>query len=312
MTQRLLIALLYVASVHAQTTLASSALSIAIGNERNITLGAPASAAVSIGQAMIMNRELAQVVQVNGRQLLVNRGQYGTTAATHARGTTTWFGPVNAFVQSDPSGACVRTALPYVPVVAISTGNAYDCIGSVYTLVAGVVSVLGTVNGGTGNNVFTAGECIQGGSGGTSLESAGAPCASSGGAAVLTVSADWTTATATGDGQFYFTVPSRLNGLDLTAIVGTVVSVGTTGTLTVQVARCSTVATGDTCSGTVADMLSTRLTIDSNEASSATAAIPAVIDATYMGVTTNMVLRVDIDAVQSTPAEGLILTLIFG
>lgn len=127
----------------------------------------------------------------------------------------------------------------------------------------------------------------------------------------LAVSAAWDEATATGDGQYYFVVPARLNGLTLTGIVGTVVSVGATGTLTVQVARCAPVATGDTCSGTVADMLSTRLTIDSNEASSSTAATAAAINATNATVSTNQVLRVDVDAVHSTPAEGLILTLIF-
>ena len=118
-------------------------------------------------------------------------------------------------------------------------------------------------------------------------------------------------ATATGDGKYYFVVPSTLNGMNLVSVSASVVAVGTTNTTDIQLAKCSVVATGSQCSGTVVDMLSTKLTIDSNESKSSTAAAPAVIDAANDAVATDQVIRVDVDAVSTTPANGLIVTLGF-
>ncbi len=152
----------------AQTTLASSTLGAPAGTtQSNIQMGSTATAVA--GQVVVANTEIMGIVSVNGRQLNVTRGSNGSTAAAHVLGTTLWIGPLNAFVASDPSGACTRVSLPYVPVVSTSTGNAYDCIGSVYTLVAGAVSVLGTVNGGTGNNTYAANACLITSGAGTSF-----------------------------------------------------------------------------------------------------------------------------------------------
>ena len=119
-----------------------------------------------------------------------------------------------------------------------------------------------------------------------------------------------TTDTATGDGAKYFVVPSTLNGYTLTSVSGHVVSAGTTGTLDVDLARCAAVASGSTCSGTVADMLSTNLTIDSGESKSSTAAAAVAINASNDDVATDQVIRVDVDAVHSgTAAKGLVLVL---
>jgi hypothetical protein len=119
------------------------------------------------------------------------------------------------------------------------------------------------------------------------------------------------TTTATGDGKYYFDVPSELNGMNLVAVSGKVIAVGTTGTINIDLARCAVVATGAPCSGTVSDMLSTNLTIDSNEEKSSTAASAAVIDTANDDVSTLQTVRVDVDAVHTTPATGLILTLEF-
>jgi len=121
---------------------------------------------------------------------------------------------------------------------------------------------------------------------------------------------DYTTTLTTGDGKLYFSIPARLNGSNLVAVTGQVITTGTVGTTTVQLARCANAATGNACSSTVSDMLSTKLTIDASEDSSDTAAIPSVVNQTYDDVSTNQVIRVDVDVV-STGSQGLILNLTF-
>ena len=51
--------------------------------------------------------------------------------------------------------------------------------------------------------------------------------------------------------------------------------------------------------------------MDRGETGSETAATPYVIDTFSDGVTENDVLRIDVDAVSTTPAKGLIVTLGF-
>lgn len=127
---------------------------------------------------------------------------------------------------------------------------------------------------------------------------------------VQLIAFDFTTDTATGDGKFYFIVPASLNGMILVAVRAEVVTAGTTNPTTVDLARCATAATGNLCSGTVVDMLSTNITIDSGENSTDTAAA-AVIDTANDDVTTGQVIRVDVDAISTTAAKGLIITITF-
>lgn len=112
---------------------------------------------------------------------------------------------------------------------------------------------------------------------------------------------DFTTDVTTGDGRVFFVVPEKFNNADLSRVHARVITAGTTGTLDIQVAN---VTDG-------VDMLSTKLTIDSGETGSDTAATPAVIDTTKDDVVTNDLLRIDIDAVQTTEPKGLIVTLEF-
>jgi hypothetical protein len=58
-------------------------------------------------------------------------------------------------------------------------------------------------------------------------------------------------------------------------------------------------------------MLTTKITIDSTETGSDTAATPAVIDTANDDVATNDVIRIDVDAISTTAAKGLIVTLTF-
>ena len=122
---------------------------------------------------------------------------------------------------------------------------------------------------------------------------------------------DFTTDTAVGDGKFYFVVPSSLTGMNLVEVNAQVITAGTTGTTNVDLARCVTAASGNACSSTVADMLSTNMTIDTGENSTDTAATAAVIDTTNDDVSTGQIVRVDVDAVHTTAAKGLIITLVF-
>jgi hypothetical protein len=119
-----------------------------------------------------------------------------------------------------------------------------------------------------------------------------------------------TTDNATGDGKVYVPIPSSLTGMDLVEVNMHVATVGTTGTLNVDLAKCDPVATGSQCTGTVGDMLSTNITIDSNESKSATATA-YVIDTAQDDVTTDDVIRIDVDTVHTTAAKGLILAMTF-
>lgn len=105
----------------------------------------------------------------------------------------------------------------------------------------------------------------------------------------------------TGDGKFYFTIPEDLNGANLVGVHARVVTAGTTGTTDIQIANVTDSV----------DMLSTKLTIDSAETGSDTAATSAVIDTTKDDVATNDLLRIDIDAISTTAPKGLVLRLRF-
>ncbi len=112
---------------------------------------------------------------------------------------------------------------------------------------------------------------------------------------------DFTTEVATGDGKFYFHVPTALDGMNLVAVHAEVITAGTTGTTDIQIYNLT-----DTV-----DMLSTKITIDSGETGSDTAATPPVIDTDNDDVATNDVIRIDVDAVSTTAPEGLLVTMEF-
>jgi len=112
---------------------------------------------------------------------------------------------------------------------------------------------------------------------------------------------DWTTPVSTGDGKYYFHIGETLDGKNLSYCHAEVITAGTTGTLEIQIHNVTKAV----------DMLSTTLQIDSGETGSDTAATPYVIDTNNDDVAENDLLRIDIDAVQTTPPEGLIVTLGF-
>lgn len=106
---------------------------------------------------------------------------------------------------------------------------------------------------------------------------------------------------ATGDGKAFFEVPEELNGMNLTGCGAFVYTAGTTGTMDIQIRNVT-----DT-----QDMLSTKITIDSTEVSSRTAAAPSVINASFDDVITGDRIAFDFDAVQTTKAKGAVVWMRF-
>jgi hypothetical protein len=109
--------------------------------------------------------------------------------------------------------------------------------------------------------------------------------------------------TGDGAGDVFWRVPSALNGCNLVEVAAQNQTAGTTGTMDIQIARIR--------SGTPADMLSTKITIDSTEIDSSTAATAAVINTSNDDVATGDQIRIDVDAVHTTPARGLVVELSF-
>lgn len=112
---------------------------------------------------------------------------------------------------------------------------------------------------------------------------------------------DFGTDVATGDGKGYFRVPSSLNGMNLVAVAARVITAGTTNTTDIQIHNVTDAV----------DMLSTKITIDSTETDSSTAATPPVIDGAADDVATGDLLRIDVDAVSTTAPKGLLVVLEF-
>lgn len=96
-------------------------------------------------------------------------------------------------------------------------------------------------------------------------------------------------------------VPAAFDGMNLVSVHAEVDTAGTTGTTDIQIHNVDNAL----------DMLSTKLTIDSGETGSDTAATAAVINASNDHVNTNDVLRIDIDAVSTTAPQGLLVTFGF-
>jgi hypothetical protein len=107
--------------------------------------------------------------------------------------------------------------------------------------------------------------------------------------------------TGIGDGKAFFRIPEELNGMNLTGVNASVFTAGTTNTTDIQI-RNKTDSQ---------DMLSTKITIDSTETDTSTAATPAVIDGAHDDVVTGDIIEIDIDAISTTPAKGLFVELRF-
>ena len=110
-----------------------------------------------------------------------------------------------------------------------------------------------------------------------------------------------TSSVTTGDEKLFYHVGPSLNGKNINYVHARVITAGTTGTTDIQITRIR--------SGTPVDVLSTKLTIDSGETGSDTAATPAVINTSNDDLATNDLLRIDVDAVSTTKPLGLIVSM---
>ncbi len=107
----------------------------------------------------------------------------------------------------------------------------------------------------------------------------------------------------TGDGKAYAMIPAALNGMNIVSAHAGLTTVSSSGLPTVQVRRIRD-AVADV------DTLSTRITIDANEATSYTAVAQPVINGSNALVSTGDRIAVDID-VAGTGAKGLIVAITF-
>lgn len=112
------------------------------------------------------------------------------------------------------------------------------------------------------------------------------------------------TAVSTGDDQAWFHCGPELAGFDLTDVRAYHATTGSGGSAT-------TINFRRDRGGTIVDMLSTALTIDVGERNHTTAATPAVINTANDDIADGDLIRVDIDAVPTTPPNGLTVALLF-
>jgi len=113
---------------------------------------------------------------------------------------------------------------------------------------------------------------------------------------------DASTDITTGDGKAILNIPTLLDGYVLKRVAASVTTAPVGAAISIQINNVTDNV----------DMLSTRLTIDAGEKTSATAATPAVIDTSHDDVATNDVIRIDVDQVGSTTAgAGLVVRLEF-
>jgi hypothetical protein len=104
------------------------------------------------------------------------------------------------------------------------------------------------------------------------------------------------------EGRGYIIIDEKDNGKDLTDVVAYVITAGTgAGTVQIQVHNLTQSV----------DMLSTVCSIDSGDNSSEDATTPAVINSSNSEVSTNDVIRFDIDAVTATAPNGLVIKIGF-
>lgn len=99
----------------------------------------------------------------------------------------------------------------------------------------------------------------------------------------------------TGDGKYYFFIDSNLDGYDLTDVeLSNDVPGTTSGTLTIDLTRCTV---GAAICSTLADMLSTSVSVDYDEFSSLTAASAVAINGSNNAVSAGQRIRIDVDAI---------------
>lgn len=91
----------------------------------------------------------------------------------------------------------------------------------------------------------------------------------------------------TGDGKVYYAVPAMINGSVITAVRADLLTASSSGAPNFDLTRIR--------SGTPVDILSTNLTVDQDETTSADATTPAVINTSNDDLQTGDLIRLDVD-----------------
>ena len=238
---------------------------------------------------------------------LVEHNQDGTHASTIVKTTGTQtisgdktFTGTNSYTTGNHTFASGKL-LATRPKITTSVDDANGNEEFIFTATASAVNELTQANGATGNSPATTA------SGGDSNVGWDVRMKGTGKFRKPTIVelpiGNPSTNLATGDGQAFFRIPAELNGMNLTGVAAQLYTAGTTNTHDFQIRRVR--------SATPADMLSTKITIDSTEVDTSTAATAAVINTSNDDVATGDLIAVDIDAVSTTPGKGAIIELRF-
>lgn len=236
--------------------------------------------------------EIIEYTGISGNELTgVTRGQSGTSGKSHNNGAT-----IVALVSSIHNNR-IADKLRSVDATLAQDTNNNEIIKT--SFVASAVNEITISNAATGNSAVIS---ATGGDTNTGIDM---KMKGTGkfrrptivGIQVIDAGSDVTT----GDGKAFFRVPAELNGMNLTGVAATVYTAGTTNTTDIQIRNVT-----DTV-----DILSTKITIDSGETDTATAATPAVINASNDDVATGDKIAIDIDATSTTKAKGLYVEMRF-
>lgn len=269
------------------TDLISASRTVINNNFTNLNtdkLEAPINASV-VGTGSVSNTEFgfldgvtsAIQTQIDARATTsVLTGSYAPIASPTFTGTVTLPVGLTGVIRAD-SG------------VVSTDSNVTDIVSAASTTVAGKIEVATAAETTTGTDATRA------------VSPDGLAGSDYGKRVVGILVVDPATNTSTGDGKAFFRIPSVMNGWNLVGVAMSVYTAGTTNTTDVQIRNITDSV----------DMLSTKLTIDSAEVDSSTAAVPAVINTSNDDVATGDRIAIDIDATSTTPAKGLFVELIF-
>lgn len=122
-------------SAFGQAAFTVTTLSTALTSTTNSTVVVASASGISANTSFLyIDRELMQVLAVNGTQLTVQRGANVTRATTHAASSIVRSGPATYFGQADQQigASCTATALLVQPFVNINTGEWFYCASSVW------------------------------------------------------------------------------------------------------------------------------------------------------------------------------------
>jgi hypothetical protein len=113
----------------AQTSLTQTTLSAAINSSATSFKVASATGITATNTVLYVDKEAMFVNAVNSTTVSVTRGYNGTVGRGHTSGVMVLSGPPNAFVTTEPSGACTNAqgVFQFSPVVNIRTGNQWLC-----------------------------------------------------------------------------------------------------------------------------------------------------------------------------------------